>query len=435
VPKVLEDVQRLYLNEYIRRWDELLNDLRLLPTDDLQKSIQAMTLLSAGDSPLRQLLQAVARETRLASAPVSSVEQAGAKLVERAASSVREGIEKLLGDTPAASAATETRPEAQVEKHFEQLHRVVLAPAGSQAPLDAVLAVLKEYEVFLRANQEAAARGTAPQPDALIKARIKGEADRLPPPVSGMLNSLVSSSGGQAASAVREGVQKRLAGEVAGLCKPAIEGRYPFARGQATREVPLGDFNNMFRPGGVLDTFAKTNFTGLVDMAGPVWKALKADGVAQIDDASVANFQRAAMIRDAFFPGGAGSPQVQADLILSKADDTTGAVLFKVDEQETRLNPAASGQGVRILWPSLRPAPQLRVVVVNKQGAETASASYEGAWGVFRLMDAMKVEGGTPDRLLVSLNVGTARLQFEMRSASVRNPLRLPELAQFRCPG
>ena len=50
-------------------------------------------------------------------------------------------------------------------------------------------------------------------------------------------------------------------------------------------------------------------------------------------------------------------------------------------------------------------------------------------------MDAMKVEGGTPDRLLVSLNIGAAKMQFEMRSASVRNPLRLPELAQFRCPG
>jgi type VI secretion system protein ImpL len=126
---------------------------------------------------------------------------------------------------------------------------------------------------------------------------------------------------------------------------------------------------------------------------------------------------------------------VQADLVLSKADDATGTIIFKVDEQETRLNPAASGQGVRVLWPSLRPAPQLRVVVLNKQGAEAASQSFEGAWGLFRLMDAMKVEGGTPDRLLVSLNIGAAKMQFEMRSASVRNPLRLPELAQFRCPG
>jgi len=31
--------------------------------------------------------------------------------------------------------------------------------------------------------------------------------------------------------------------------------------------------------------------------------------------------------------------------------------------------------------------------------------------------------------------VGDKHLFFEMRSASVHNPLRLPELSQFHCPG
>jgi len=45
------------------------------------------------------------------------------------------------------------------------------------------------------------------------------------------------------------------------------------------------------------------------------------------------------------------------------------------------------------------------------------------------------VEGGTPERQSVSYEEGGKRVYFELRSASVRNPMRLPELAQFRCPG
>ena len=435
VPKLLEDVQRLYLNEYIRTWDELLSDLRLLPTGELQASIQAMTLLAAGDSPLRQLLQAVARETRLASAPASSAEQAAGKLVDRAASSVRDGIDRLLGDNKAANAPTEMRPEMMVEKHFEQLHRVVLAPPGGQAPLDAVLGVLKEYEVFLRANQEAALRGSSPQSDAMIKARIKSEADRMPPPVSGILNGLVASSGGQAAQAAKEGVQKQLAGQVAALCRPAVEGRYPFVRSQQSKEVPLGDFSNIFKPGGVLDSFAKTSLAGLVDMSGPVWRTLKVDGVAQIDETSVANFQRAAAIRDAFFAGGMPSPSVQADLILTKVDDGVGEVQFNVDGQVTKLAASGSNQGVRILWPSLRPAPQIRVALITAKGAEGPSVTFDGAWALFHLVDSTRNEGGSTDRMLLGMTIGDRKIQFELRSANVRNPLRLPELAQFHCPG
>ena len=435
VPKLLEDVQRLYLNEYIRTWDELLSDLRLLPTGELQASIQAMTLLAAGDSPLRQLLQAVARETRLASAPASSAEQAAGKLVDRAASSVRDGIDRLLGDNKAANAPTEMRPEMMVEKHFEQLHRVVLAPPGGQAPLDAVLGVLKEYEVFLRANQEAALRGSSPQSDAMIKARIKSEADRMPPPVSGILNGLVASSGGQAAQAAKEGVQKQLAGQVAALCRPAVEGRYPFVRSQQSKEVPLGDFSNIFKPGGVLDSFAKTSLAGLVDMSGPVWRTLKVDGVAQIDETSVANFQRAAAIRDAFFAGGMPSPSVQADLILTKVDDGVGEVQFNVDGQVTKLAASGSNQGVRILWPSLRPAPQIRVALITSKGAEGPSVTFDGAWALFHLVDATRNEGGSTDRMILGMTIGDRKIQFELRTANVRNPLRLPELAQFHCPG
>ncbi len=79
------------------------------------------------------------------------------------------------------------RPEAQVDRYFEQLHRAVLAAPGTATPLDNALQVLREYELQLRATEDAIKRGAPPPSDSLVMARIKGEADRMPPPLNTLL--------------------------------------------------------------------------------------------------------------------------------------------------------------------------------------------------------------------------------------------------------
>ncbi|EHR70510.1 type VI secretion protein IcmF [Burkholderiales bacterium JOSHI_001] len=428
VPKVMDDVQRLYLNEYIKAWDALLGDIRLKPTPDLNASVQLMTLLSAGDSPLRQLLQAVTKETKLATGAATSATGVAAGQIDRAASAIKERIGGLLGDPKLAAGDGMMKPEAMVEKHFEKLHQMV---AGQPAPLDAVLAVLKEYEVFLRGNQEAMARGSAPQPDSMIKAKILGEADRMAPPVGPMLKALFVAASVQGDAGKKDALGAAIGGAAAGA-KAALEGRYPFARG-AAKEMGLDDFSNLFKPGGTLDTLVKTQLQGAIDTNGATWKALAPNGVALVKDADVANLQRASVIREAFFPGGSPTPKVQANLVLTKVEDGVGEVNITVDGQLTKLIPGAN-QGVAINWPSTNPSPQIRISLLLANKTEGPSASYEGSWAVFRLVDAMRQEGGDATRMVLALMVGDRKITFELRSGSVRNPLRLPELAQFKLP-
>jgi type VI secretion system protein ImpL len=428
----LTAVQQLYLDDYIKAWDGLLGDLRLVPSTSLQGSIQTITLLSAPDSPLKQLLVGVARETKLAGGGNRSAEAAAAGAIDKVAGAVRSTVDKLLGQPADAGANAAAKPEATVDAHFEQLQRVVAGPAGQPVPLDATLGVLKEYEVQLRATDEAIKRGAAPTSDALIVARIKSEADRMPPPVSNLLNGLVSSSSVQSAASAQAGVKAAAAGAVGGLCKSAVEGRYPFVRTQA-KEVPLGDFAKLFAPNGVIDGFARTQLAGVVDMSGPVWKPVQlAQGVDALPPATIANFQRAASIRDAFFPAGSPNPQAQVDLVLQKVDDGVSDVQLAVDGQVSHMTP---GSGVRLTWPSLSPAASISLGLAAGGKPVAAPQVFEGPWALFRFVDAAKVEGGTPERQAISFIEGDKHVVFEMRSASVRNPLRLPELAQFRCPG
>jgi type VI secretion system protein ImpL len=429
----LTEVRQLYLNEYIKTWDSLLADLRLIPSASLQGSIQTITLLSAPDSPLKLLLNGVAKETKLATGNDKSAEAAAAGLLDKATAAMRSTADKLMG-TPAANAQPAAKPEAVVDAHFEQLQRVVAGPPGQPVPLDATLGVLKEYEVQLRATDEAIKRGATPTSDALIVARIKSEADRMPPPVSNLLNGLISRSGAQSASAGSAAVKAAAAGEVGSFCKVAVEGRYPFARA-ATKEVPLGDFAKLFAPNGVIDGFAKTKLVGLVDMNGPVWKPIQiADGVEALPAAAIVNFQRAAAIRDAFFPGGAANPAASLDLLLQRVDDGVTDVQLSIDGQVSSLKPGTNA-AARLSWPSMSPASQIRLTLVIGGKPSTTPLIFDGPWALFRFVDAGKVEGGTPERQSVSYEEGGKRVVFELRSGSVRNPMRLPELAQFRCPG
>jgi len=429
----LTAVQQLYLNEYIKTWDDLLGDLRLIPSTSLQGSIQTITLLSAADSPLKLLLNGVAKETKLASGNDKSAEAVAAGVLDKATNAMRSTVDKLMG-APAAAPGATTRPEAVVDAHFEQLQRVVSGPPGQPVPLDATLGVLKEYEVQLRATDEAIKRGAPPTSDALIVARIKSEADRMPPPISNLLNGLISRSGAQSASAGQAAVKAAAAGEVGGFCKAAVEGRYPFVKG-VPREVPLGDFAKLFGPNGVIDGFAKTKLVGMVDMNGPVWKPIQlAEGVDALPPASIANFQRAAAIRDAFFPGGAANPAAQLDLLLQRAEDGVTEVQLSIDGQVTSMKPGSNG-AARLSWPSLSPASQIKLALVIGGKPSTTPLVFDGPWALFRFVDAGKVEGGTPERQSVSYEEGGKRVYFELRSGSVRNPMRLPELAQFRCPG
>ncbi|MCK9689731.1 type VI secretion system membrane subunit TssM [Scleromatobacter humisilvae] len=429
----LTEVQQLYLNEYIKSWDDLLGDLRLIQSSSLQGSIQTITLLSAGDSPLKLLLNGVAKETKLATGNDRSAEAAAAGLLDKATAAMRSTADKLMG-TPAASAQPAAKPEAVVDAHFEQLQRVVAGPAGQPVPLDATLGVLKEYEVQLRATDEAIKRGAPVTSDALIVARIKSEADRMPPPVSNLLNGLISRSGAQSAGAGAAAVKAAAAGEVGSWCKPAVEGRYPFVKGVA-KEVPLGDFAKLFAPNGVIDGFAKTKLVGMVDMSGPLWKPIQiADGVDALPPAAIANFQRAATIRDAFFPGGAANPQASLDLLLQRVDDGVTDVQLSIDGQVSSMKPGTNA-AARLSWPSLSPASQIKLTLVIGGKPSTTPLIFDGPWALFRFVDAGKVEGGTPERQSVSYAEGGKQVFFELRSGSVRNPMRLPELAQFRCPG
>ena len=60
---------------------------------------------------------------------------------------------------------------------------------------------------------------------------------------------------------------------------------------------------------------------------------------------------------------------------------------------------------------------------------------FSGPWALFRMFDGVQiVETRQSERFVATFTIEGRRTVFEIFASSVRNPFRLPELAQFRCP-
>jgi type VI secretion system protein ImpL len=85
----------------------------------------------------------------------------------------------------------------------------------------------------------------------------------------------------------------------------------------------------------------------------------------------------------------------------------------------------------RISWPGTRGTNQVRLTVGKAAPIDTT-----GAWALHRLIDKGQVQGGTPpERVLVNFSLDGKTVGIEFSAQSVRNPLRLPQLEGFACPG
>ena len=119
-------VRRLYLEEYVKVWEALLADVRLVRATGLDKNIETARILSGAGSPLASFLRAVVKETTLTPA-----EQQGKDVVTKASETVRntrKGLEELFGGDPNKPVAAGKRIESIVDDRFADA-----APPGQLA--------------------------------------------------------------------------------------------------------------------------------------------------------------------------------------------------------------------------------------------------------------------------------------------------------------
>jgi type VI secretion system protein ImpL len=418
-PQRLEaEVLALYAREYIRQWDALLNDLVLPPFGSLNEAAEALNLLGAPNSPMRDVMRAIARQVSVGTAPDAPAAPADPAAAAQAAAG---GAAARLAAAVGARASSAEPVARVVEEHYRALREA----AGE--PMETILRAVSELYVQV-ARLATAPPGTVLPPTQGLDPgqRLLAEAARQPVPLGPWLTSLGQSTqrarvGGARASIAAAGQQ-----QLAPLCR-ALETRFPFRRTNAAPDMPIDDFVRLFSPGGVLDRFFAEQIRPYADITQNPWRPVASDGLEPpVSQEDLIQFQRAAGIRNAFFPS--GSPGIGLGLRWTLTPrglpvGSTGAVL-EVEGNRTAIAPEGGGRPIEIVWPARSPVS----LTIEPGGAPLA---YEGPWAGLKLAFLNRL---TQTRQQDQFNLQAGQMQFLLTAASAINPFGIAELRDFRCP-
>ncbi|MBK1717784.1 type VI secretion system membrane subunit TssM [Thiocystis violacea] len=429
--RLLVEVRERYLRDYVTVWNELLEDIELVAVRDLSHASEVARLLAdPAESPLRRLLIAAARQTELDRRPDTT--PADTAREGAGSDGFRERVERYFGSETPAATATEA-PESYVTRRFAWLHALTRANEQGQAPIDGVLTNLGKLQLHLASVVAAvtSGRGVLVAGETAEIQEAKTLARQLPAPLGGWVGTLAQDSANLSAGGVRAQLNNIWTAEVLTFCREAIHDRYPFARGSA-RETTLFDFGRLFGPGGLIDSFFKQNLAPIVDTARPTWRWL--DDNIGIPDAALAQFQRAAIIREAFFMSGGKTPDVEFEIKPLSMDARVTQFLLDLGGQivDYRHGPPRSQ---RLKWPSPDNLERVRLVFVDQTGTGP-STTEEGPWAWFRVLDRSSMRStNQQEKYLLTFSLGGLSARFELRAISVRNPFELEALRAFACPG
>jgi len=432
------EVQKLYYDEYIRVWDQLLADVRIVPLRNLNQAVDLLNLLSSNHSPLRSYLELIRRQTRLAALP-GAAEQVAEKAGERVAG-ITNRLANILQVKPneQAKPAQERRLTTPVDEHFAALNQLLQPREGEAPALEETLALLNELYTHVNAisttRRSERILGDAKDAGGNVVGRLKLEAKRQPAPLAGMLLALADESANLTVYKAREQINEAWNTRLLPFCKRSLAHRYPLDR-NSRREVTISDFGRFFGPGGLMDDFFDTYLKDFVDTSSRNWHWNAAGSrTLGIPTSTLLQFQRATVIRDTFFTGSEQTPRVHFELKPLNMDTTIRQITLLIAEQRVSYNHGPT-RWSRLVWPDDSGVSDTKVLLAPPAGDRPSGLSEDGPWGWFRMLDRAETSATpSPETIEVEFDIGGRKARFQLRASSAFNPFHLQELAEFQCP-
>ena len=431
-----EAIHHYYYQDYIKYWDGLLDNTKLKTINNPTQATEVLEFISAPDSPLRKLLEALNKETSLTVSPAGP-EDAAAKLQQVAANS---RVSKLLDAAKSAGKTGQTvKPlGSEVEQHFQPLTSLVRG-AGGAVPLDRTLNVLGQlYGYMIDLSGTSNVGGVAIEKakqggggDAVAK--MKMESAHLPEPLKSMTQVLAAGNQDIILDNSKDQLNRLWQSEVMPLYQSGIQGRYPFSRA-SSKEVTLEDFGRFFAQGSLVDGFFNKNLQAFVDTSGKNWRMISQNNQAISVSATVlAQLQGAAKLKQMFFGNGGTTPSVKFTLKpLSLHPDATSFWL-NIEGQQSKYSPNEAGKSAAFQWPGTDGSRLVSFGFDTKDGKKLHK-EIEGQWAWFRALEMVQIQKVDQDKYILTFDIDGLQARYELSANSVDNPFSMREFDNFRLP-
>lgn len=445
---------RRYTEDWIREWDAILGNIKLRPMAADKPAYQTLAAASAPrTSPLLLLTEQVRAETKLTEEFTNPRDQgdgtgevagaianeAGGRALDRFVQSQsglkRIGLDAVLNNTKGqarAGAAGGTRarlPGAEIEEYFAEWDDLLVGDIGTRR-MDLLLGTMNDLQRALIVAVDNPSIAAAQMP-ALIGG-LQQTASRLPDPLARMVNEAVDDFKGTAAGADLERLAKAMNDQVTQVCSAIVPNAFPFARG-SQRDVPISEFSRLFAPQGVMDRFFLENLSQYAIISGKDWRWDPSSSLGprfSID--TLRQFQRAAEIRDAFFPTGGGVPSVDLTFNATSLHNRVKTAILQINGQVVTTRKRGNTP-VTISWPGSTGGGSVTLQFEPNMRGRESSTAVNGGWAFVRFLNqgSPKYAGNS---VQVRYTVGGRHISYRIDIGGKSNPFALPALSKFQCP-
>jgi type VI secretion system protein ImpL len=426
-----KDLTKLYLDEYIQVWKELLDDIEIVNFRSRRHAIEVLDILSGHSSPLRGLLKGVEHNTTLTRLP-TGVRQ----LTDRSESvtgMVQDRLSRLFGNEEEAVQVIPQLPTVRVDHQFEGLNKMIRSEEGNPPPIDHVIDLISELYGHFEAMEGAGLLESPLQAvtgDALRRVRVEGA--RLPEPLKGWLLHLASNSRAITMGNAHTQLNGLWTADVTPLCHRMLDNRYPFNK-HSSDDVTLEDFGQFFGHDGIMDQYFKNHLRPFVDTTKRPWRARSVgETTLGLSSEILRQFQRADLIRKTFFKHGGQQPSLTFSLKPVTLDKRVSRFILDIDGEQFIYRHGPT-RGSTTQWPGQRGPHQVRVIFEDRNGKRHIDSEY-GEWALFRILDRSNLHAISSNQLSATFEVDGRKAEYLIRADSVINPFLMAELQEFHCP-
>ena len=444
----------LYSRDFVEAWNRMLNNIRVKTLPGERPDYVILSVFSnPGSSPLKALVEGIVRETQLTAEPPDlsaglggdpnalagelggDVARFAAQRLEAQATGLsRVGIQfalrKAQGRPGEVQSSSDGQiPGANIEAQFQD-YAVLLQ--GTPRAVDSVVDSFNEvYRNLVISARNPGQSQQATQAVNLNVANLSMSASRFPVALRRMLTAAVQDLEGDAAGTSLAQLNQRLASDVTRLCEQLTSNLYPFAN--SSRDLPIADFSRLFAPNGVMDRFFAENLASFADLSTDPWTWRQDTALGRdLSNAALREFQRAAEIRDAFFPPGAAQPAVTLTIAHQSLHAAAEMALLNINGQVVQTQQVGSIP-VTMQWPGSLGGGAVTIQLQPELAGRENQVTVQGPWALLRMIQRGTVSR-RGDTIRVQFVIGGRDVAYSIQVGTVFNPFFLPALSEFSCP-
>jgi len=459
-----KDIKRLYFQDYVAHWRNFVRSLRVKETVTPANVEEVMGILALADSPLSRVMEAVDRNTVTEASVGSALQETAVGFLDK--------VKKTLGvderDEGAAVSPRDTEElvrrlanpsdfSGAVSLRFKGFHNLIHADKEGKedAPLIKYLTELRKVHQtvrpILRAESPVADMKTlakaivAGDPNDLLQAMKNTDQilQKLDPETHEVLAPVLTEpwlmSMRGILARVREEVSKRWAAEIYPACQRNVEGRYPFR--QAGSDVPLADLAEVFHPdNGSFWKFYQAELKPFLVEGMDGWEVRTwANMGLSVSEEFLTSLGQARLLSESLFPKGSGDAGALFELYPYPPQGGVKHVteiLLEIGGQALRYRMEPQ-EWHEMKWPG--PSPATGATLQVHVGGVWVSKEFKDWWGWLKMIQAGRqsaAAGNSQYRLQWELPVSdgqSVKIQYDLRSASQKNPFRPGLFEQYRC--